>query len=89
MPEHHENPILPTSEAEVLQLARLDCGLSVQELWVRCFALGGRTSPFELEAILHGALEVDAHQYDVIAHALNECFMELGRDHPVPYVRKE
>jgi hypothetical protein len=77
---------VPTSQAEVLQLARLDCGLSVEELWVCCFALGGQTSPMELEAILHGALEADSYQFDVIAHALNECFTAMGRDHPVPYI---
>jgi hypothetical protein len=26
------------------------------------------------------------HDYDVIAHALNERFVELGGNHPVPYV---
>ena len=68
-----------------LELARLASGLSGQELWLRYFGLGGMTEPIQLEAVLNGALETTAHDYDQIAHALNERFTELGRNHPVPY----
>ncbi len=42
-------------------------------------------TPVELEAHLYGALSATGHNYDLIAHALNERFVELGRNHPVPY----
>ena len=68
-----------------LNTARLDADLSHAELWLRYFALGGMSSAVELEAYLYGALQASPHDHDVIAHALNERFVELGGDHPVPY----
>jgi len=41
----------------------------------------------ELDAIVHGALAPSAHDHDLIAHALNERFVELGGNHPVSYAR--
>ncbi len=68
-----------------LDRARLDAGLSHGELWLRYFELGGMSSAFELEAFLYGALQPSPHDHDVVAHALNERFVELGGNHPVPY----
>jgi len=41
---------------------------------------------FELETFLYGLVAPDNRDHDVIAHALNERFTELGRNHPVAYV---
>jgi len=71
--------------ADALDLARQDAGLSLGQLWLRYFALGGMNPALELEAILFGALAPSAHDRDVVVHALNERFTELGRNHPVPY----
>ncbi len=65
---------------------RQDAGLSHGELWLRYFELGGMCTAFQLEAFLYGALEPGAHDREVIAQALNERFVELGGNHPVPYV---
>ena len=46
------------------------------------------SSPIEVEAYLYGALQPTAHEHDIIAHALNERFVELGGDHPVPYANR-
>lgn len=75
----------PERPDNALELARLRSGLSGQELWLRYFGLGGMTEPLQLEAVLNGALQTTAHDHDQIAHALNERFTELGRNHPVPY----
>ena len=69
-----------------LNVARIDAGLSVGELWLRYFGLGGMSTRVELEAHLFGALVASDHDHDLIAHALNERFVELGGNHPVPYV---
>ena len=66
---------------------RRDAGLSHGELWLRYFELGGMSTGFELEGFLYGVLSPSAHDRDVIAHALNERFVELGRNHPVAYSR--
>lgn len=65
--------------------ARTDAGLTHGELWLRYFELGGMSTAFQLEAFLFGALRPSARDHDVIAHALNERFVELGGNHPVPY----
>ncbi len=70
----------------VLDQARRDAGLSLAELWLRYFELGGMSTSLQLEAFLYGALEPSVHDHDVVAHALNERFVELGGNHPVPYL---
>ena len=68
-----------------LEQARRDVRMTVGDLWMRYFALGGMSSAFEVEAYLLGALVAPDHDHDVLAVALNERFSELGGDHPVPY----
>ena len=70
---------------DVLEQARRDLALSVADLWMRYFALGGMQDAIEVEATLFGALISDDHNRDIIAVALNERFFELGGDHPVGY----
>jgi hypothetical protein len=72
-------------QLDVLEQARRKVGLSLADLWMRYFALGGMSSTLELEAILYGALIADQHDRDVLAVALNERFAEMGDDHPIPY----
>ncbi len=69
----------------LLDQARQDAGLSHGELWLRYFELGGMSSALQVEAYLYGALLPSDHDYDVVAHALNERFVELGGNHPVAY----
>lgn len=69
----------------ILELARRELGLSVDDLWLRYFALGGMSSALEIEAYLLGALVTPGNVHDRIAVALNERFAELDRDHPIPY----
>ena len=64
---------------------RRKAGLSHGELWLRYFELGGMSTGFELEAFLYGILSPSTHDRDVIAHAINERFVELGGNHPVDY----
>jgi hypothetical protein len=68
-----------------LEAGLIRSGLTYQELWWRQVAVGGDASPLELEAYLLGLLELDPHQHDLIAQALNEHFLDLGQDHPMPY----
>lgn len=69
----------------ILERARRDVGMSIDDLWMSYFALGGMSSALEIEAYLLGALLAPSHDHDVLAVALNERFSELGGDHPVPY----
>ena len=76
---------MTTQPHDFLDQARQDAGLSQHELWLRYFGLGGMTPAMELEAICLGAMVPSESDRDRIAHALNERFTELGRNHPVPY----
>jgi hypothetical protein len=69
-----------------LDVYRRKAVLTRNELWLRYFELGGMCTPFQLEAFLYGALEPSPHDHEVIAHALNERYVELGGDRRVPYI---
>jgi hypothetical protein len=73
------------SESSLLDNARREVGMSIADLWMRYFALGGMGTALEVEAILYGALVPVVHDRDVLAVAINERFAELGGDHPIPY----
>lgn len=75
--------------ADVLDVYRRDARLSREELWLRYFELGGMSTSLQLEAFLCGVLQPTAHEHNLIAHALNERFSELGGDYPVPYAEDE
>ena len=70
---------------DVLDAFRKEAGLSHGELWLRYFELGGMSTSFELETFLYGLVVPTDHNHDVIAHAINERFTELGANHPVAY----
>jgi hypothetical protein len=72
---------------DILDAFRQELGLSHGELWLRYFELGGMSTGFELEAFVFGVLAPSDHDHDLIAHALNERFVELGGNHPVAYSR--
>lgn len=74
---------------DALDQYRRDAGLSHSELWLRYFEIGGMSNAVELEAFLYGALQPSTHDREVIAQALNERFVELGGNHPVPYAETD
>jgi hypothetical protein len=77
--------MMPNNLSDTLDRARRDALLTVGALWLRYFELGGMGTALELEAYLYGALQPTEHEYDVLAHTLNERFVELGGNHPIPY----
>lgn len=72
-------------DGPALDAARLLAGITVAELWLRYFTLGGTNTRADLDKLLRGDAAFGVGQYDVLAHALNERFVELDSDHPVPY----
>jgi hypothetical protein len=52
--------------------------LTVAELWLRYFALGGEASEMEVDAYLNGAIALPAIQHDMLAHAINERLDEMA-----------
>ena len=46
--------------------------ITLDELWVRYYAIGGHAGPFELEAFLHRAYDLHPMDQDLLAIALAE-----------------
>ena len=71
----------PLHLADGLRLA----GLSYADLWTRYLALGGAGSLDQLCDHMNSADCPDEHEHNIIAQALNDVFVDEGRDHPVAY----
>ncbi|MDT0277611.1 PP2C family protein-serine/threonine phosphatase [Blastococcus goldschmidtiae] len=61
--------------------------LSLEQLWMRYFALGGTGDLTDVDAFLHGLATLPDHESDLLAHAVNERLDELSTRHRVPYSR--
>jgi hypothetical protein len=51
--------------------------LTVQELWLRYFALGGDAGPTEVDAYVNGLMPMAEFQHNILALAVNERLSEL------------
>ena len=69
----------------VLETARHRSGYSVIELWIAYFAIGGRGSVADLQAVLAGRAQPARRDHDRLAQALNERLADLDVGHLVPY----
>jgi hypothetical protein len=70
---------------DVLQAAFALSGLTLSELWLGYFGLGGNSTELQLSRYVSGADRPGDHEHDLIAQALNERFWDLDLDNPVPY----
>ena len=77
-----------THPPDVLEAYCREAGLSLGELWLRYFELGGMSAGFELEAFLQGLQVPSVYDHDVIALAINERLVELGGRPAVPYLHE-
>jgi len=79
--------INPQRQRHLIRVAQLKGHLSVDELWLRYFALGGANGPAEVDAFLSGALDLPVDQRDRLALAANEHLDSLAGQHRAPYSR--
>jgi len=68
-----------------LDAARQEVGLSEDELWVAYVALGGSLSGPQLRQFFHDGQTLSAREYDYLAQALNDRYIDRGENHAVPY----
>ena len=59
------------------QAAAKAAELTANEIWLHYYSVGGDLDVFELDAYLHGAYPLPAHERDVVALALNELIDNL------------
>lgn len=69
----------------LLDEARKRLGLSLNQLWLSYFTLGGKADRIEFEAFFHRLMRPDAFEYNMLAQAVNEHFMDRGEHERVPY----
>jgi hypothetical protein len=69
---------MPDSISQRFHDAFESCELSVSELWLRYFALGGDAGEIEVDAYLNGAIAFPAMQHDLLAQAINERLDEMA-----------
>jgi hypothetical protein len=72
---------------EVLESARQEAMLTVDELWIRYLGLGGSSTVEELKTYLDGTVDPVPHEHDLLAQALNERFKEMDLDWPIAYAK--
>lgn len=56
-----------------------------QALWVEYLTLTGRHGYAEFTGAIHDKWRLSAHEYNKVAAALNEHFIDRGQNHLVPY----
>ena len=76
-------------DVALLDEARRRLGLSVSQLWLSYFMLGGKADRIEFEAFFHRIMRPDPFEYNMLAQAVNEHFMDRGVDERVPYAAIE
>ena len=74
------------SRADTLQAGREMLGLSLGEVWIAYMRLGGNLPPYAINAYLQGGPEISDHDYNILAQALNEHFLDRENNHPIAYV---
>jgi len=72
VPHRHSN-----THQRDLRRAFSHAELTVQELWLRYFALGGDAGPTEIDAYLNGLMQFSELQHNMLALAVNERLNEL------------
>ncbi len=66
---------------DAMKRANIDTG----ELWLHYFSMGGGVDEYEVNAYLHGLIELPDHERDCISQAVNELFDDLCRQQGAPY----
>ena len=70
-------PLLNTDQQKGLRRAFSHAELTVQELWLRYFTLGGDAGPTEVDAYLNTLMPFTLLQHNILALAVNERLNEL------------
>jgi hypothetical protein len=77
---------LPEPQVQLVELYRRYAALSIEDFWIRCFRLGGMSTPLEIDAILHESRLATSREHNLMALALNEYFVEIGVSQSIAYV---
>jgi hypothetical protein len=79
----------PERQLPSIERSSQDNVLTLEDLWLRCFALGTMNTLVQVEKFLRGEKFPTRHEYNLIAVALNEWLVDAGVSPIVPYVEDE
>ena len=79
-------PKAPEVQIQPVEKYRQYAVLSIEELWLRCFELGGMSTQLQLDAFLPGIIRPTPHEHNLMAVALNQYFMEIDPSQFAPYI---
>jgi hypothetical protein len=79
-------PKAPEVQIQLVEKYRQYAVLSIEELWLRCFELGGMNTQLQIDAFLHGIIRPTPHEHNLMAVALNQYFMEFDPSRFAPYI---
>lgn len=52
--------------------------LTLEQIWIKYFGIGGKAGLIEVQAYVYGALSFPPIERDILAHALNETLNGMG-----------
>ncbi|MCQ2002107.1 hypothetical protein [Arthrobacter zhaoxinii] len=64
-------------QRQLLKKALEDARLSVPEVWLKYFSIGGGAGEYEVDAYINCSLSLPPLQRDILAHAANELIDQL------------
>ena len=68
----------------VIDQARQRLGMSIHDLWLNYFAVGGNGSLDDVQTWLAEG-DVPGREHNLMAQALNDVYTDRGLDHPIAY----
>ena len=74
------------AEGAGLEAVRHELLLTSLDLWYAYFAVGGDLPYSTMREYLAGSARASRREHNRLALVLNEEFLDLGADHPVPYL---
>jgi len=80
---------IANEQSRLIELFRQHPALTLGELWLRCFVLGGMSTAEQLEAFVSGFARFSPHEHNVTAVAMNEYFAEFDPGESVPYIETD
>jgi hypothetical protein len=81
----YERPPEAIVHDAALDVARRRLNLSIADLWLEYFALGGQAGVDGLAAYLRNERDFSDTEHNIVAHAMNERFHDGGLNHPLAY----
>ena len=68
-----------------IDAGRRRLGMTLRDVWVGYFAVGGNGTQAQVGGWLSSAGRMPARERDLLAQALNDRFTDIGLNHPVRY----